>query len=228
MTKRVAVLVDGENISAVHCDDILKTGRQNGRVDIARVYMNAQQNSLWHDASSFHLIHSGTGKNATDLMLAIDAIELALRQNIDTLIIASSDGDFVHLHRRLREYGGTTIGVGEAKTPANVRCSCSQFFELSSSTKSKPETNESVKTTEMDQQIQKIIAANSKNGAGMRLTILGAKMHRQHGVKISEQKDKTWRHYLQSKPELYDLDKAGQDAHVRFKPDGFARNLQPK
>ncbi|WP_170772837.1 NYN domain-containing protein [Ruegeria lacuscaerulensis] len=219
MTKRVAVLVDGDNLSADHRDAIRKIGLQAGRVDVARVYMNARRNSSWHEASAYHPVHSGSGKNATDLLMAIDAMDLALRQDMDVIVIASSDGDFVHLHRKLRELGVTTIGTGEAKTPESTRASSGQFFELKPL---EPETPPAPPDEDMDCQIRGIIAANSKNGIGIRLTILGAKMHRQHGVQISTHPEKTWRRYLQSKPDLYDLDPAGQNAHVRFKPHGFA------
>ena len=223
MTLRVAVLVDGDNLSPVHAENIHKIARRFGQIDISRVYLNAQSHSAWHDATAYHLIHSGTGKNATDLLLAIDGIEFALQRDIATIVIASSDGDFVHLHRRLREHGVTTVGAGEAKTPEVVRNACSKFCELEASSGSSRTDEVDEPVSEMDRQIRTIIAANSKNGAGMRLTILGAKMHRQHGVKISESQDKTWRRYLQSKPELYDLDEAGQNANVRFKPQGFSR-----
>ena len=48
-------------------------------------------------------MHAGTGKNASDLLLALDAVELALRGDVDHFVIASSDGDFSHLALRLRE-----------------------------------------------------------------------------------------------------------------------------
>ncbi len=214
MTKRVAVLVDGDNIGAGYGDEIFRIGHSDGRVDVARVYTNARTNTPWHSADGFHLIHSGTGKNATDLMLAIDAVDMALRMNIDTIVVASSDGDFVHLHRRLRECGVKSIGAGEAKTPPLIRSSCAQFHELTPPLEEAPS---SPGDPGMDGQIRDLIIANGKNGAGMRMTILGAKMHRQHGIKISERPERTWRRYLQSRPDLYDLDRAGQNAHVRLK-----------
>lgn len=223
MTRRAALLVDGDNVSAAYQDEIHKIGTQFGRLDIVRVFLNAQINSLWHDATAYRLVHTGTGKNATDLMLAIDAMEFALRGNIEVMVIASSDGDFVHLHHRLREYGLTTVGIGEAKAPGSIRGACSEFIELSSAPNRKQVTPANGAGKDLDCKIRKIIAANSVNGAGMRLTILGAKMHRQYSIKISEHKERTWRGYLSARPNLYDLDPAGPDAHVRFKPEGFAR-----
>lgn len=166
---------------------------------------------------------SGTGKNATDLMLAIDATELALRQNIETMVIASSDGDFVHLHRRLREHGVMTIGMGESKTSGTIRNSCSQFNELASSPAAGASAESRSTATEMDCNIRKIIKANSKNGSGMRIASLGQSMSKNHKVKISTFPEKNWRKYLEARKELYDLDPKGPDAHVRFKSDGFAQ-----
>ncbi len=225
MTQRVAVLVDGDNLSAHHSDMILQAGHQAGRVDVARVYMNARRNSSWHEVGAFQLIHSGSGKNATDLLLAIDAMDVALQQGIDVVVIASSDGDFVHLHRRLRERGVTTIGAGEGKTPESIRASCVRFVEL---ILSEPKALRPKSVSDLDCQIRNIIASNSKTGTGMQLTILGAKMHRQHGIRISDRPEKTWRQYLKSKPELYELDPAGQNAHVRLKPDGFEQIAQSR
>ncbi|WP_170762809.1 NYN domain-containing protein [Ruegeria lacuscaerulensis] len=221
MTRCTAILVDGDNISSTYANEIYTAAQIFGRVDIARVYMNAQQNSPWHDASSFHLIHSGTGKNATDLLLAIEATELAFRQNIETMVIASSDGDFVHLHRLLREHGVVTVGMGEAKTPGNIRSSCSQFTELGSNLDRKQTNGASKLYSELDLKIRSVIAEGSTSGKGIRIADLNPSMRRKHGVKISSYPEKSWRKYLEARKGLYELEPKGPDAHVRFKPNGF-------
>ena len=207
----VVVLVDGDNLTSRYGDSIYQSARNLGQIDISRVYMNARRKSAWHDVNEYHMIHSGTGKNATDLLLAIDAIEFALCGGCPkTIVIASSDGDFVHLHRRLREYGVTTIGAGTAQTPDVVRSACSKFIELSAPVGGAKADAIYKDVPEIDKRILDILDANSKKGEGMPLTILCAKMYDEHGTKTAELPEKTWRRYLQSKPELYDLDDPGQ------------------
>ncbi|MCV2865605.1 NYN domain-containing protein [Albidovulum sediminicola] len=93
--------------------------------------MNAACNSDWHGAAGFRLIHAGTGKNAADLLLCIDAMELAMGQSFSDVVIASSDGDFAHLAVQLRERGLRVIGVGEAKAPPLFRAACTRFEVVS-------------------------------------------------------------------------------------------------
>ncbi|XZQ28139.1 NYN domain-containing protein [Rhodobacter capsulatus] len=78
----------------------------------------------------FRLMHAGTGKNASDLLLALDAMELALREGVTRFVIASSDRDFSHLAQRLREYGRQVTGIGETKTPQIFRDACETFLTL--------------------------------------------------------------------------------------------------
>lgn len=221
MTGTVCVLVDGDNIGAKHAAAILQKAKSCGGVRVARVYMDAQRPSEWHNALRYRVVHAGTGKNAADLLLTIDAMEFSLSLDIRCFLIASSDGDFSHLATRLRERGATVIGGGEAKAPQGFRASCSEFFELGQATvKAKP-SQAAAKIPSLDQQIRSMIATHSKKGAGIRIAELAPKMHSQHGVKISTLPERTWRAYLLARPALYSLDPRGPDAMVRFRPEGF-------
>jgi hypothetical protein len=130
MTGRVAVFVDGENISADHADTIRVRAERHGQVDVLRVYGNASLLVRWHDAQGYRLLHSGTGKNATDILLVVDAMELALSGGFSTFVIASSDKDFLHLVLRLREKGLTVIGIGGGKASPFLRAGCTEFQQL--------------------------------------------------------------------------------------------------
>lgn len=66
-----------------------------------------------------------------------------------------------------------------------------------------------------------MIVLHSKTGQGMRIAELAPKMHNAHGVKISSLPEGTWRAYLSKRPALYELDPRGQEAKVRFVPEGF-------
>lgn len=75
------------------------------------------------------------GKNATDMALVIEAMDLFYTQRPDALAIASSDGDFAPLALRLRERGVSVYGLGEAKAPSSFREACTRFFELGNAPK---------------------------------------------------------------------------------------------
>lgn len=221
---RVAVLVDGDNVSASYAGQILTQAEKLGRVDVARVYADAGRSSEWHTTPEYRLIHSGNGKNASDLLLAIDAMEIALTRDIETFLIATSDGDFTHLAVRLRECGHYVLGMGENKAPQIFRKTCSNFVTFAANPKRAANGNGNTSPpefTELDHKIRDMIAQHSKNGSGMQIAALGQKMYAVHGTRISNKPDQRWRTYLANRPELYDLDRKGPDAMVRFRPDGF-------
>lgn len=128
----VAVLVDGENISQDLAGQIINRASALGPLVVKRVYGNAAKMPKWEAAPGFRLAHSGSGKNATDLLLAIEAVSLFHEGSIDTVVIASSDRDFSHLAHHLRERQLTVVGMGEAKAPNAFRDACSTFVVLSS------------------------------------------------------------------------------------------------
>ena len=219
MTDSVAVFVDGENISAKHASEIMRIAARYGPMNICRVYGNAVLLPRWAEVPGFRLMHSGTGKNAADMLLAIEALELAITEGIATVIIASSDQDFIHLVTRLRERGVAVIGVGEAKTPAMFRATCHEFKQVgvkAPQPKTKPKADQPTELAEIDRKIRETIASSNINGEGVRIVTLGI-MHAKHGIKISTLPERTWRAYLKARPELYDLDPPGQDARVRLK-----------
>lgn len=231
MVPRTSVFVDGDNIAASYAPDILKIAERYGTVDVARAYGDATRALGWLSAYGFRFVHSGTGKNATDLLLCIDAMELALADAERAVVIATSDGDFTHLAQRLRERGMTVVGVGETKAPKVFRAACS-VFECVEATKSRsapaPAPSMPIKVgptdaapSDLDLRIREIIATNSKKGQGVRIADLAPQVYRMHGVRISTLPEKTWRAYLVARTDLYDLDPRGPDAKVRFKPEGF-------
>lgn len=230
MGARVAILVDGDNIAAAHADAIRDVGAQAGEVCFLRVYANVRGPADWHGTSGFRVMHAGSGKNAADLLLAIDAVELALRQEVATVVIATSDGDFTHLALRLREFGLRVIGVGEAKAPQAFRLCCTEFRQIApkapdvevKSGPERPPVAIAGAPTELDRQIRAMIAKHSTEGRGMRIVDLNPAMSKAHGTRISTYPERTWRAYLAKRMTLYALDPRGPDARVRFLPKGFA------
>lgn len=219
-TRRIAVMVDGDNISAKHSPRILSEARALGRPDIVRVYAAVDRHSDWLAVTGYRLLHAGSGKNAADLLLCIDAMELALTGEVEAFIIATSDGDFTHLAQRLRERGLDVIGLGEDKAPEGFRASCTEFRPLANGTA--PKAGPATHVSAFDKKIRDMIAHHSKNGCGMRIADLSPRMYAEHGTRISAHPERNWRTYLSARPKLYDIDPRGPDAMVRFRPEGFS------
>jgi len=239
MNQRIAVLVDGDNLSAAHAPELRRIGAALGLPAVLRVYGDFSRLPGWQAVPGFRHVHAGSGKNATDLLLTVDAMELALEAEVEALVLASSDGDFSHLALRLRERGLQIVGAGEAKTPPHFREACGHFVELGSVATPSVEThcardsppattveavpNGATCATDLDQKIRQVIALHSQQGRGMRLAELAPKMHAQFGVRITTLPEKSWRGYLDARKSLYDLDPRGPEAMVRFRPAGFGQ-----
>ncbi|MFD0979054.1 NYN domain-containing protein [Tropicimonas aquimaris] len=222
----VALLIDGDNISADHAPEILRLARMAGELRILRVYGDACKLPKWDAVPGLRMVHSGRGKNATDMLLCIEAMEIAFAGVCGTVVLVSSDGDFTHLAQHLRERGVAVLGIGEAKAPESFRRSCARFHEIKAGSpvlaqpvRSNPKCEEG--PSERDLQIRDLIATNSTGGQGMELKTLGVRMSRDFGVKISELPERTWRRYFVQRGKLFALDPPGPSAKVRFLPKGF-------
>ena len=80
-----------------------------------------------HSASSFHF----RKKNASDIKLGIDAVDLLYTSPVDTFVIVSSDSDYVPLVSKLRASGKIVLGAGERnKAPDTLVKSCDRYFYL--------------------------------------------------------------------------------------------------
>lgn len=225
---RLSVFVDADNIPATFAPDILRIARQCGAPDLLRAYGNVCKLPAWDEAPGFHLVHSGSGKNAADMLICLDAMERALSEQCEAVLLVSSDQDFTHLAARLRSYGLTVIGAGEAKTPDRFRKACSDFSQLEPEPSCAPRNEPAEKpasspATELDQRIRDVIRQNCKNPTGLEIALLSTRMFKDHGIKISTLPDKTWRAYLTNRPALYSLDPKGPNAKVRCKPKSCAR-----
>ena len=133
---RVAVLVDCDNVSPEILEHALRVVAQFGRVVLRRGYGN--QGTLahrWQDAlvrlafTPCLQYQYAAGKNTADIALALDALEALFDDRADTFCLVTSDSDFAHLCRKLRERGAMVCIVGEPKTPDALRNASDQFFE---------------------------------------------------------------------------------------------------
>lgn len=136
MESRVAILVDCDNTSPEVLEHALKVVAQFGRVVLRRGYgnhgtlANKWQEALVRLAFTPCLQYQyASGKNTSDIALALDALEALFDRRADTFCLVTSDSDFAYLCRKLRERGATVHIVGEAKSPDALRNASDQFFE---------------------------------------------------------------------------------------------------
>ena len=133
--KKLAVLIDADNAPADIIDRLLEEIAKYGIASVKRIYGDWSHGlSKWKAALLPHAIIPvqqfayTKGKNATDMALVIDAMDLLYSGNFDGFCIVSSDSDFTRLASRLRESGLTVYGFGEKKTPEAFRKACDKFI----------------------------------------------------------------------------------------------------
>lgn len=134
---RVAVLVDCDNVAPDIVDHALRFVAKFGRVVVRRGYGNSGtlgagrwQSKLVEQAFTPCLQYQyASGKNSSDIALALDAVEMLFDEIVDTFCLVTSDSDFAHLSRKLRERGALVCIVGEEKTPLALRNASDHFSE---------------------------------------------------------------------------------------------------
>ena len=133
--RRLAVLVDTENVSPAHPPRIVAAAMKHGSVEIRRAF-GAVAASGWGKALVSHAFHTvagapqPAGRNAADIELTIAAMDLLHDTRIDGYVLASSDSDFAPLAIRLRQSGRHVVGIGERKAPRAFAKACDAFVFL--------------------------------------------------------------------------------------------------
>ena len=125
----LAVLIDADNTSARYAQAIFEEIVKLGEANVRRIYgdFSGDQHAPWDKAvqSLAILQHqqrsNARGKNAADIALVIDAMDLLHKGRLDGVCLVSSDSDFTRLAQRLREDGLAVYGFGERKTPEAFR-----------------------------------------------------------------------------------------------------------
>jgi uncharacterized protein (TIGR00288 family) len=138
--RRIALLIDADNVSHAKIAAILAELSRYGTANIRRAYGDWASAGLkgWKEkllALAIRPIQQfsySAGKNATDIALVIDAMELLYTQDLDAFAIASSDADFTPLVMQLKANGHEVFGFGERKTPAPFVNACTTFLYLDS------------------------------------------------------------------------------------------------
>ena len=136
--KNIALLIDADNTTPRGIDPVLTALAQLGQVNIRRAYGNWAKPALqkWAGLTNRFGIRPHQqfdltkGKNATDMAMTIDAIDLLYQGKVDGFGIMSSDSDFTPLVTRLRQDGLTVYGFGDAKAPEAFQNACSRWIDI--------------------------------------------------------------------------------------------------
>lgn len=117
-TPRVMLLIDADNVSADVIEQaVQRTMTEHGALHVRRAYCNAEtalkQQGLFKRLSVRPMVNLASGKNSTDIALAVDAIDLVIAERPDVVVLVSSDSDFAPLVIRLREKGCRVCGIGQ-------------------------------------------------------------------------------------------------------------------
>ncbi|MCK5622536.1 MAG: NYN domain-containing protein [Alphaproteobacteria bacterium] len=133
---RLAVLIDADNVSARIAEGLFEDIAKIGEASVRRIYGDFSGTRLksWadilprHAIIPHHNVANTPGKNATDIALVIDAMDLLHSGRFDGFCLVSSDSDFTRLASRIREHGTDVYGFGERKTPESFRQACLRFI----------------------------------------------------------------------------------------------------
>jgi hypothetical protein len=148
---RLAVLIDADNASAKIADGLFEEIAKLGEASVRRIYgdFSDPRSKSWAEKLSRYAIIPQqqfaytTGKNASDITLVIDAMDLLHSGRFDGFCLVSSDSDFTRLSSRLREQGADVYGFGAQKTPESFRQACRRFIYTENLLPQTPASNSS-------------------------------------------------------------------------------------
>ncbi len=136
--KNIALLIDADNASHTGIDAVLTVLAELGQVNVRRAYGNWTKPGLskWDKITHrfglqpMQQFDLTKGKNATDMAMTIDAIDLLYGGKVDGFGIMSSDSDFTPLVTRLRQDGLLVYGFGSAKAPEAFKTACTRYIDV--------------------------------------------------------------------------------------------------
>ena len=208
---RVAVFVDGDNISAAYADEIMAIARKSGRPDLLRVYADAVRKPQWRKVPGFKSVDAGAAKNGADLLLCIDVMDTAHVGGFDTFVVVSDDGDFTHLALRLRERGIRVIGVGTQDAKKCLGACFTAFEPLKSTVKAKD-----CNAGEIEAKVIAVIKEHAHPDGGLPIQQLGLRMSQIHALTKKNIPESGWAKYAEQRSELFRLEKKGPQQVVFY------------
>lgn len=156
--QKIALFIDADNAPAGKFEDILSEVAKYGVVTIRKAYGNWKKTSIkaWEGLLHEYAIQPiqqydlSKGKNASDIALVIDAMDVMYTKDIDVMCFVSSDCDFTPMVTRALAEGKVVLGFGERKTPLPFVNACSKFLFLDQEPKSCNENQTETKNIKSD------------------------------------------------------------------------------
>lgn len=156
--QKIALFIDADNAPASKFEDVLSEVAKYGVVTIRKAYGNWKSPTLksWEELLHEYAIQPvqqydlTKGKNASDIALVIDAMDIMYTKEIDVMCFISSDSDFTPMVTRALAEGKVVLGFGERKTPSPFVNACSKFLFLDQPETIKTEKNTKPKNIKSD------------------------------------------------------------------------------
>ncbi|KAF1702786.1 NYN domain-containing protein [Pseudoxanthomonas suwonensis] len=196
--KRIALLIDADNAPASKIDLVLAEVARHGVANVRRAYGNWKSPNLkgWEAVLHEYAIRPiqqfaySSGKNASDMAMVIDAMDLLYARNLDGFAIVSSDADFTPLVMRLLTDGMKVYGFGEKKTPSPFVNACSKFTYVEALGRPASDSDQASSTAPKDaqelrndarlvQMLRSAVDAGSGDDGWTRLDMVGSQIGNQ-------------------------------------------------
>lgn len=134
--QNISILIDCDNVSYKYAEDIFNDIAKYGTVNIRRAYGNWKDKKLigWerllqeYNIQPIQQFAYTQGKNATDIAMIIDIMDLLYTRDLKGVALVTSDSDFTPIVTRILANGLRVYGYGEEKTPSAFTNACSQFI----------------------------------------------------------------------------------------------------
>lgn len=153
-TDRLAVLIDADNVPAKNAAEIFEEIATLGEAGLRRIYGDFSKGSPqgWNPKSlaEYAIVPqqqftNTAGKNASDITLVIDAMDILHSGRFGGFVLVSSDSDFTRLASRIREQGMDVYGIGERKTPKAFVAACNKFIYIENIEKAQTDSSQTQK-----------------------------------------------------------------------------------
>jgi hypothetical protein len=200
-------LIDADNAAVSSLDQVLSALAQHGDVTVRRAYGNWFKSGL--KAWDGELTRRGIrpvqqsdpvrGKNATDIALVIDAVDLHHTIRPDVYALVSSDSDYAPLAHFLRERGVTVIGFGRATTAESFRVACTLFVPIPGAAADEP-APEPARQPTLPELLSGAIAKNADKQGWARVSAVASHMRQHHGQSAKDHGKATWTKVLRGLP----------------------------
>jgi uncharacterized protein (TIGR00288 family) len=229
-TRRVMLLIDADNVSADVIEQALeRTLAEYGAVHIRRAYSGiekaTQYQALFKRLSVRPMVNLSTGKNSTDIALAVDALDLAVAERPDVVVLVSSDSDFAPLVIRLREKGCRVCGIGQqGKTGEDTSGVYDEFTDLKHQPAAPPPAQRAVRSPRrtkavpvqppLPEDVQGILDTLPELGRGERIELNSAAVALRAAKLLGRNASSL--KLFRKHPELFALEPMGRPSKVQY------------